>query len=179
MNFSYTMYFNGAFLTPLLIVIFMTFIFVSVIHSFTKQILQHCPPIIIARSIFFLLVLILCTLPQIKCLANGGWKLITEKDADAKTSVGIVENIVEPSKRLSAFKINHCHGADITINGVTFFIMTAGDIHIGEPVSIKYLPNSHFIMEMQRTGDDSLSCHVLSYPVLLLSTERKLYELLL
>lgn len=85
-------------------------------------------------------------------LQNGGIYLIEEKEDDAISKTGIIENIVEPSERFPQFKGyyegKYKYGADITISGEVYLAIDSGNFELGDRVTITYLPKSRVILSI-------------------------------
>lgn len=94
-------------------------------------------------------VLLALLLPQIRFLYHGGMYLPAERNAELSTVSGCLEEIVEPSERFPGFKTNHRFGADVVIDGQTYFAVTAEGLAAGENVTIQVLPRSRCILEIQ------------------------------
>ena len=81
-------------------------------------------------------------------LANGEIAFLIEKDDEAQVVSGEIESICESSKLIPTYKYDHKFGADIVIDGVTYFAATAGELEVGDTVEVYYLENSKFILKI-------------------------------
>lgn len=81
-------------------------------------------------------------------LANGEVTFLMEKDDEAQVVSGEIESICESSKLIPTYKYDHKFGADIVIDGVTYFAATAGELEVGDTVEVYYLENSKFILKI-------------------------------
>lgn len=154
MQFKYQEYFRVTFILPIVVIIGMLAILISASYwywikkAFLKNILFNA-----IKYSLCVLITIVCIVPNCEYLTNGGAYLLVENETNATTGKGVIEGIREPSVRFPEFKSHHKYGADITINGQIFFVITAGDIQEGDVVEILYLPRSGFILEINKTGN--------------------------
>ena len=108
----------------------------------------------IAMDILELVVFVVLLLtPILNCypsLANGGIAFLKEKESEPLVCSGEIESICESSERIPTYKYDHKFGADIVIDGVTYFAATAGEFEVGDVVEVHYLENSKFILKMEK-----------------------------
>jgi len=150
MVFSYRTYWEGIFLLPTLVSIGMLLL-LSIISA---QYLRGTAEIKGREFVFCAIVILLCVIPQIVYLVNGGIYLLSEKEEDQQIYFGTIQEIAEPSKRFPGYKSSHKYGADITVDGLVLFSITAGDFEEGDHVVVYYLPRSACVLEISyKTGD--------------------------
>lgn len=106
----------------------------------------------IGSCIFFIVCLFLITINLIH-LFRGGIYLLTEKEEDALIITGVIENTIEIDP-LTGSKYgtenNSGNGEALIINGTKYYVMSYGDLKVGDTVSAKILPKSKFILEINR-----------------------------
>lgn len=107
----------------------------------------------VSSIVLSVLVLLVCLAPMVQHVINGGIYLLFEDENSAITTQGEVLSITEPSERFPGFKTNHQYGADIVIDGKTYFAITAGFVTTGDTVTITYLPQSLVILELNLETD--------------------------
>jgi hypothetical protein len=108
-----------------------------------------------AEILKLVVIVILLSTPIINCypsLANGGVTFLMEKDSEPVVCTGEIESICESSKRIPTYKYDHKFGADIVIDGVTYFAATAGEFQVGDTVEVYYFENSKFIFKLNKLG---------------------------
>ena len=128
--------------------------------SDNKSDLTHTPKMDFWRAFkqlrsMFTFILFLC-IPMTLPLFFGGFLIPFEAAVDTVEGSGIVEQIVEPSRNIPWMVVQFpsdeiserstIKGADITINGQTYLILTAEKINIGDHVVFEYLPYSKAIL---------------------------------
>ena len=149
MVFEYQDYLLNAFLNPIISTIFFVLICLSAIACFGVAVFRgKISTESVLTTIFFLIVTIICIIPNYTKLANGGIYLLEENENDAIVECGVIETLIEPSEKMINFKSNHKYGADLTIDGEYYFALTCSNFKKGDKVSIRYLPKSHFILEI-------------------------------
>lgn len=151
MTFSYQTYFEAALVLPLSVLALLLAVFCCISYKYWFSSKRHA----IGETLGYILCLcafVWCLIPQCRYLLNGGFYLLREKAGDALESTGTIECITGPSKHFPGFKISHNYGADIVIDGELFFMISSGDYKEGDSVTVRYLPDSHFILEIQNAG---------------------------
>lgn len=88
-------------------------------------------------------------------LMYGGIHLIYERESDAVVVQGQIELIEELN--ILAFPSLDCkytdgntHGIQITINGIHYTAIEKGTLEIGDSVVIKYLPQSRYVLHIEK-----------------------------
>lgn len=149
MTFSYNSYRDIFLFLPVIIILSsVVVVFIASYDYWAKFASKKDSLYATLRYLFCLVVLFACIVSQSKYLLNGGIQLLWESKESALIHTGLIETIHEPSERFPGFKLSHCYGADIVIDGVQYFAITADNYREGEIVTIHYLPNSHFILSI-------------------------------
>lgn len=152
MAFSYAVYRDVFLIIPGLVTVFMVVTVAVSFSLFLKKWVHRQQTIIDAFKLLFCLsMVVFCTIPQIQYLANGGIYLLKEKEGDALVCTGMIESVCEPSKRFPGFKSFHQYGADIVIGNEQYFAVTCETFKEGDYVTIYYLPNSHFVLSIEKS----------------------------
>ena len=101
-------------------------------------------------------------------LMHGGIHLIYERESDAALVQGQIESIEELD--IFAFPNLDCkytdgntHGVQITINGIHFLAIEKGTLDIGDNVVMKYLPQSRYVLHVEKVDSNCItSNHLLT-----------------
>lgn len=107
----------------------------------------------LAKNLFALAVAsFLCGI-NLRVLLGGGMYLVFERPGDAVTLCGTVERI-EDYGSMGGHKYDTEDfgtelGARITVEGVEYHAMTAGNLEVGDEVRFTYLPRSGYILEIR------------------------------
>ena len=150
MSFDYNAYFRSNFAVPIVVLLFFLLCTIPLIKSFVSQVVKREP---FTKELMTMLFMIVCFAFlifsfSVNSLKNGGIYLANEKERDATTKICIIEEINEPSKLYPYFKHDHKYGADITVNGETYFAIESGEFKVGDKVTITYLPKSRVILSI-------------------------------
>ena len=148
MVFSYDTYWEVVFFIPIIVITFIFSLVLTVSFSCLKKAKEQNKRKIILNQLFSVIFLLLCAIPSLVCLANGGVLLARDSEDATIVKNGIIEDVCEPTTRFPGFKSSHKYGADIVIDGELYFAITAGDFEVGDIVEIRYLPYSHFILSI-------------------------------
>ena len=160
-HYDYSLYFNGCFVLPLIILIFaLTALTINCFH-YGKKIVFHSAD---GKDIVTFLIAILIfgffiTLNGSR-LIHGGIYLINEKEQDAVTIDGRISQI----NMLNIFEFpelsvhsenengaNHAHnGVEIIVNHIPCVAIDQGPFEIGDTVSVSYLPKSRYILTISK-----------------------------
>ena len=102
-------------------------------------------------AILFSLLLIII---NVNILRNGGFYLSMEKEWEAKQTGGIIEDVKEVSLVNKGYPDNDNHysrGTVVIVEGQRFYMMTSGNLKIGDRVIVKYLPKSKYVLEIEKS----------------------------
>lgn len=146
MEFSYEIYRDTTLVWPIMFIVpAMFFLLIGSYMFWFKQSAKRTKQSVLSY-IFGVLMCIWITIPSATSLLNGGIYIGTESEDDAISYTGTIEEICTPSTRFPDFKTSHNYGADIVIDGETYFVVSCGEFEEGDSVTIHYLPDSHFIL---------------------------------
>lgn len=150
MVFEYDIYYNQTFITPIISIVLLILWISFPIYNFIKTDKKTDFPSAIVTLLLFVFIGIFFMTMNIMSLINGGAYLCKEDSNDAIVESGIIENICEPSDDVSLFKVryngHYRFGADVMIDGEEYFAVTCEGLEIGDYVEFEYLPNSKFIL---------------------------------
>lgn len=152
MKYDYNVYFRQNCAVPMVLLLFVVFLFILNIHSLVEDGVPNTPKDVFHACCFmciFLFLMIVNIIP----LARGGAYLLIEKENDAIYMSGTIEDTLEigflggqkyPVDR------NHGYGEAIVVNGERYYLTTYGDFQIGDRVAFAVLPRSGFVLEMEQ-----------------------------
>lgn len=141
---------------PLIIVLFALLLLGISAFQFIKHAIQKdvhgydiCKIVIAILILGFTIVLNLCR------LLNGGLALIYERENDAVTIEGTISEISEMGKfefpeLRTEYKETSLNGTKITIDNIKCVCPNIGDFEIGDSVVVVYLPESGYILSIER-----------------------------
>lgn len=142
---SYHDYWLLLFLRPALLSVLFLILAAFCIRNLLHPGRSRAPSFKVCGTLVCCIVLLAVLLPQIQVLTNLGIPLLSDRDAEAVSAAGVIEEITSPSKRAPAYNGGHGEGADFRMDGATYFASNAGDFQAGEQVHFSYLPNSHVL----------------------------------
>ena len=153
MGFDYDVYFRQDCIVPLLFLLFNLAMGMTLIANGVRTIvkfglstfLDNCLQYIIGLIILAILISYLLV-----PLTRGGYYLLFEKEQDAITLEGVVQETFDNDSFGASrygFEQNEGHGGGIIINGTRYYVMTYGTIQPGDYVRLKILPKSKFVLE--------------------------------
>lgn len=142
---SYHDYWLLLFLRPALLSVLSLILAAFCIRNLLHPGRSRAPSFKVCGTLVCCIVLLAVLLPQIQVLKNLGIPLLSDRDAEAVSAAGVIEEITSPSKRAPAYNGGHGEGADFRMDGATYFASNAGDFQAGEQVHFSYLPNSHVL----------------------------------
>jgi len=161
------MYYKGCLVVPLIIllIIFLSYIIgivtigitISKTNAFPKVTLEKCLTIIIVLLISIFIVKL-----YLGYLVNGGIFLVSESEADAIVTTGVIDsiedlNIFQFNKLKSEYQTDEIAGVCFSIDGRQFYAIAKGSLKTGDEVIVTYLPKSAYILEIcKKTGNNSL-----------------------
>lgn len=155
MRFAYEEYYRQDCIVPLILVAFSTFIMVKIVMSVIRSYPSKAGIFVknnIFRMLFFMLAFFLITINSIHLL-RGGIYLLFEKKEQAICVSGTIENMHEidgwTGSKYSVEQ-NKGNGVSIVVNGVKYYLMTFGDLEIGDHISFDVLPKSRFILYLEK-----------------------------
>ncbi len=167
MQFSYSMYYNEAFVEPVSITFFTLSLFISITVPFVKKLIsQDVKELDVLTIVMCVCVSISFLSMNIGRLLHGGMYLISEKETDAVKIQGQIVSI----EGLDMFSFPQCkteygytqlragngtaNGVRFTIDGVQCQASTEGVFQVGDNVTVEYLPQSRFILSIHHNGND-------------------------
>ncbi len=158
MQFDYYSYFRQNCLNPFMFCVLSTVAFVvsvfCVIDNMKKKRHRNVKAFLYENinSVFIMIIMIGLIFANIPPLARGGIYLLFEKEEDAIVFMGEIEDIFE----ITSFggmrydvEQNHGYGEGVVINSNKYYLMTYGNYKKGDMVSIKVLPKSKLILEIE------------------------------
>ena len=149
MVYNINEYVNSA-LSDIMVVVLFSFGIITALISSIKVINKSKDLAFeIIKIVFIVVALSFPIFSVYPSLANGEIAFLMEKDDEAQVISGEIESICESSKRIPTYKNNHKFGADIMIDGVSYFAATAGDLEVGDVVDVYYLENSKFVVKIE------------------------------
>ncbi len=110
----------------------------------------------ITKVILGLAVILFLMMTQIIPLSRGGIYLLFEKENEAIEITGEIENTFEIpfiGGMKYDVKQNHGQGEGIVIEGTKYYLMQYGDYREGDIVTIKVLPKSKLVLELNIAED--------------------------
>ena len=157
MVFDYDVYYRQNFAIPSLLIAFCLFLLLSILVNIYKILLavkkgSELPQDEIVKNVIGIAIVVILIVLNAIPLIRGGVFLICERENDAITVSGTIDNTVElPSFGGAKYGVeqNHGHGEAIVIDGVRYFLVTFGEFKQGDQVLVKVLPKSRFILEIE------------------------------
>lgn len=157
MVFRYFDYLTNALLFPGFVLIFtLSAIFLSLkpevkAYFTTGEIdWQHLKQKLLLNAILIIAIVVLIII-----LTNGGFQMIADRPSEAVTVTGTIEQI-EARNSFQGMKFwsdyGESYGVELTINGETCIAMAQGDLQIGDCVTATYLPNSGFVLSIDKAS---------------------------
>lgn len=160
MNFSYEQYLSSVTLMPISTILFLIFLIISMIDyknivPFFKKIMKKEK--IVWDRIGTKLFIFCCMTPllimSIRALSQGGIDLIFENPEQSIETTGIIQNITQQGSS-SGYKFYTDSGASfgvkLTIDDCNYTIISIDDLQIGDCVVLEYLPESKFVLTIQK-----------------------------
>ncbi len=156
MKYDYGVYFRQNCIIPLLILLFLAFIFARcsynliariTLSSFMESLKKN------AKTGILLLVCFLLICINAIILLRGGIYLLFEKEADAVEISGVIEHTVEIDGITGGkygVKNNYGRGEALIIDGKKYYLTTYGDLKVGDRVVMLVLPKSKFVLEIKK-----------------------------
>ena len=157
-SINYMDYYNSCCLFPLIICVFNCIHIVLVVIDVVINALHHSlKPGRSLFCIFALLILGYLTMINAGRLLNGGWFLLNEKEEDAVTTSGIIEDITDNNRFIFAELGSHykqyantpLNGVTMVIDGKQFRLVSYDSFRVGDRVIVRYLPKSKYILDLQ------------------------------
>lgn len=160
MNFDYNEYYMGCLWLPISVLFFWILgLTPAVIKLITYVIKYHTMPQISPQK-WVAIIMVLAIFSFFICLdggrlINGGIYLISEKESDALSTIGTIDNIelmtrYEFGELNSEYKVNEHNGVCFTIDGIQYRAIAMGTLEIGDKVEVTYLPKSSYILKIHR-----------------------------
>ena len=158
MTFEYSEYLNGDLIWPLFVTVFNLFVVSGTVCSLVRAAKKdELDRLMIIRGAIGLIVICFLLVVCVGPLFNGGIHLIYEREDDALIAYGTIERIddypglLENSSKYTT-EYGTTFGNRLTISGVTFRIVTSGKLRVGDEVRVRFLPNSGYILQIEKTG---------------------------
>ena len=149
MKFPYWSYYR-LFIIPIIMLVIVAGIIVVDVLSLTNVISYQTLPSVTSVVMHCLIVILF---PSVSILSiSRNYIMAKEKEADAVTAQGVVQDIIKAKEIGRAVK-NRLNGKlvsakYIVIDNIKYYCFCADFIDIGDKVAIKYLPLSKYILEM-------------------------------
>ena len=160
MSFDYNVYYRQDCIVPLCLALFAGAVLLHCLIRLVRKLritdrekrIRECRGFFIALPFFAFLLSVNCI-----HLFRGGIFLLTEKEEDAVSITGVIEE---------TFEIDFCTGSKydteqnsgsgeaLVINGTKYYVMTYGDLKTGDTVSATVLPRSKMILEIHNRASD-------------------------
>lgn len=160
MQFAYVDYYRRCFADPMCTTIFFVIWLLIVSIPFFKSLLSREAGVkeIGHYAVGFLIGVYILSI-GIGRLANGGIHLLYEKEADAVSVCGRMEQI-EALNRFSFAQVGDMeytqqgvYGIRVTIDGSRYTVIGLGDLQVGDTVRIVYLPESRYVLEIDKIDE--------------------------
>lgn len=156
MTFPYFDYFFSNLVFPLLALVFVAVPVFKMLGRVLRQIANHEPVYFgDASSTVLFVCLLLVGAILIATLFNGGIHLIYERPDDAITVQGTIGDI-QPCSILTSPKYfttsENSNGYKLTVGDITCVIHSRGTLEVGDQVTVTYMPNSGFALEVIETN---------------------------
>lgn len=148
MRFSYAEYCNTFLLFPVLCLLFVLPTLFSSVKALMRLIADSASPELeeLFERIFPIIIIVGLAWVSISGLTSGAALLFTENEASALEASGILSDIEKVGK----------YEYRITVADTVYTIIDIGDYQEGDTVSITYLPNSRYVLSLQK---DEGNCH--------------------
>jgi len=155
MVFEYSMYYRQNCIVPIILAAISVVLLVINIASIIKMerplILKKCVFQIVAVCLYVYLIII-----NLTPLLRGGVHLLYEKEENKTQISGMVEETGEVDFITGAkygVEQNRGSGESITIQGIKYYLVTYGDLKIGDSVTAEVLPKSKFVLSITKNKD--------------------------
>lgn len=160
MSFDYNVYYRQDCIVPLCLALFTGAVLLHCLLRLVRKLritdrekkIRECRFFFIALPIFAFLLSI-----NFIHLFRGGIFLLTEKEADAVTITGMIEETAEIDPYTGSkydTEQNSGNGEALVINGTKYYVVTYGDLETGDKVSVTVLPRSKIILEIHRASGE-------------------------
>lgn len=154
MTFAYQDYLFNNLLIPVLAVVFICIPLFQMVGRVIRQLVHgERPEFGDAKSKLLLILMVVILVIIISTLFRGSIHLIYERPGDAVTIEGTIENI----DKLSSFEgVRYTSngettfGYQYTVDGTVCTGMALGSLEVGDEVTVTYLPNSGYVLEIQQ-----------------------------
>jgi len=109
----------------------------------------------LSGGIIAILFSLLLIISNINILKNGGFYLSIEKEWEAERVEGVIENTEKASLVNKGYPDSEGHyslGEFMIIKGQRFYLMTSGNLKVGDSVIVTYLPKSKYVLEIEKSN---------------------------
>ncbi len=158
MTFSYDKYYRQDCIVPLILILFCLIFMVKVIITMiTKGTFDGLASFIKTNAFRMLALTIFVFLITINSihLSRGGIYLLFEDEQQSIQINGVIEQTYRiDSLTGSKYDVeqNHGRGEVIVVNGKKYYLMTFGDLVVGDNVIIDVLPKSGFVLKCKKVN---------------------------
>ena len=161
MTFDYKVYRLQNCHSPLSGVIVFTLFLALIVSEWIRY--KNHPSMTVERKfalIFFFVAFVYVVIINIIPLVRGGIYLLFEKEDDAVSISGIVEEKGELDDYSGGIytrygvNANRGRGEFLVVNGRKYYMMTYGNVKIGDNVIMKVLPKSGFVLSLDYESED-------------------------
>ena len=156
MEYDYSVYYRQNCILPILFSSFCLILLTVFVVSVCKKLSAH-EPLDILQSVLILVTFLLLTTLNLTPLFRGGFWLLFEKENDAVTITGTVEETDEIRFAGAKYGVenNNGFGETLVVDGVKYYLMTYGDTEVGDTVTLKVLPRSRIVLGLYGSDQNS------------------------
>ncbi len=152
MSFDYSEYYRANCVEPLQhLLFFLVVVVAALVYFFISQ--QRKMLVGWLGLALFIYMIASCVSSNNIQLSRGGIYLLKEKETDTIQIEGTVEDafLIQPAVSRGRYNVAGAHGEEmaVVIKGETYYLMSFGEIQIGNSVSLLVLPKSHFVLHME------------------------------
>ena len=161
MHFAYDDYVKGCLILPACITLLTTAFLISpLVHGIAEIRRNGFSSQIIKKLIATLLICTVFLSLNIGRLLHGGIYLITEREEDAVEIRGTISSI-ENLSRFSFPELNkeyrsvQPNGAKIVVGDIPCVATSSGDFAVGDYVTVLYLPQSKYVLSIEKVSHNT------------------------
>lgn len=157
-EFSYSDYYEINFALPAVVVIgFSTMLLSAAVSLFGAIRRRQVTGANIVSSLLGITICVYLITTNVQTLVRGGIYLCSEKESDAVTAQGIVEEVEECDNsyhqkygRSATHNGATSFGVKIIMEGNCYYAITSGSLQPGDKGIITYLPKSRFVLRIDK-----------------------------
>lgn len=154
MTFEYSDYLRECFSQPMMILLLLVAVLLYLIYAAIKVSYRQPKPERRSWIAVILFIPLLVCAPaankQIKTLVQtNGLAILQDRNAELLTLTGSIEALRQPERSADTrytYDGKTCYGVWLTIGGEAYYAVTAGDLAVGDTVTIEYLPKSRCVL---------------------------------